>query len=631
MDDHDANTNVVDPPAHRALSAAHADLLRRSSISDLVAVQRGYRTVADPEELLDLGYADWQAALVPGLLVPMWDVFAENSGSQFRPDSPRLRESKPVKYETPQGQHNLLDVHRLMQPYLGSPDTTLFVTEGVRKADAITSLGYVAIALSGVWNWRGRNLYGGLTALGDWEKIALNGRDVRIVFDSDARTNPQVQKALRRLREFLRAKGAKVTIHLPPCGPTGDKQGVDDYLALGGDWAALLADPFALDAEAVLPRGRLASELRAEVPEQVPWLVPGVLAPGWTTKVAAREKTGKGKLAAYLIGNLERGQPTVFGGTLPTATVTALVLTEEPDESMREKLEDHDVTLARIISGYELAGLDWHQKWRHLLAVAVEEGRELIFVDNIQRATGVEDESGVELATAVSPFADACRDAGIALLIDHHHKKGHDSAENMSRGGTALAGACDINIEMFKAGKGWTSRARNLMARGRVRTSNWTLTITLTDDERDYTIDHFGTTDHEHAHLQPEPENPDAALLAQHPDGITVEQFAAIIGRAKSTAGNRLNTLVKQGLATVETTDNPDGRGGSKINVYRLDSSTSIPSQARSDEESNQGDETPHQDSNTTPHPDSSNQLPSLENEESRSQTTTAMHVPDNF
>ena len=41
------------------------------------------------------------------------------------------------------------------------------------------------IDLLGVWSWRGTNSDGGIAALPDWDYIALNGREVYIVFDSD--------------------------------------------------------------------------------------------------------------------------------------------------------------------------------------------------------------------------------------------------------------------------------------------------------------------------------------------------------------------------------------------------------------------------------------------------------------
>src|SRR3712207_8064028 len=56
------------------------------------------------------------------------------------------------------------------------PYTTLF-------RSALVSRGLCAVALIGVWNWRGTNQYGGKMALPEWESVALNGRKVYIVFE----------------------------------------------------------------------------------------------------------------------------------------------------------------------------------------------------------------------------------------------------------------------------------------------------------------------------------------------------------------------------------------------------------------------------------------------------------------
>jgi hypothetical protein len=128
----------------------------------------------------------------------------------LRPDVPRIRQRGAIKYETKGGSRMLLDVPEFTRPYLGDPCVPLWITEGIRKADSGVSRGLAIVALLGVWNWRGTNEYGGKVALPDWELIALNGRQVYLGFDSDATSNPQVAKALRRLGAFLTSRNADV-------------------------------------------------------------------------------------------------------------------------------------------------------------------------------------------------------------------------------------------------------------------------------------------------------------------------------------------------------------------------------------------------------------------------------------
>src|SRR4029079_15800537 len=97
----------------------------------------------------------------------------------------------------------VVDVPPPAHPWLSDPHRPLFVTEGVRKADAAVSRGLCCLALLGVWDWRGSNAEGGTLALADWEAIALKGRRAYLVFDSDIIAKAPVHGALTRLKAFL--------------------------------------------------------------------------------------------------------------------------------------------------------------------------------------------------------------------------------------------------------------------------------------------------------------------------------------------------------------------------------------------------------------------------------------------
>jgi hypothetical protein len=217
-------------------------LLEESAIKPEVAAERGYRTVEDPAELQELGFASYQCR-VPALLVPLHGPHGELVLYQARPDAPRRGEDgKAIKYETPEGARMVLDVPELAREHIGNPRVPLLVTEGAKKEDALISAGArCVVGIVGVWNWRGRNGHDGLTALGEWESIALNGRDVYLLFDSDAKTNPGVRLALMRLGRFLQSRKARVWVMLPPEGEGEEKQGADDYLAAGGNLLELKA------------------------------------------------------------------------------------------------------------------------------------------------------------------------------------------------------------------------------------------------------------------------------------------------------------------------------------------------------------------------------------------------------
>ena len=197
--------------------------------------QRGYQSLLQPEDLIDRGFSKAQAKTAPALGIPLWNVHGERHGWQIRPDSPRqMKDGKVNRYELPKGDRLILDVHPSVQPLIGDPHEPLWITEGVRKGDALASQGVCTIALiGGVWGFRGSNGHGGKVILPNWEYVALNGRQVYVAFDSDLATKRNVDDALQALWTFLRSRQAMpARVHWPEAMQQ-TKIGVDDFFAQG--------------------------------------------------------------------------------------------------------------------------------------------------------------------------------------------------------------------------------------------------------------------------------------------------------------------------------------------------------------------------------------------------------------
>jgi Domain of unknown function (DUF3854) len=201
------------------LAPRHMKLLHERAIADDVTRERGSYTEAAPPNLAGIGFKPAQRR--KGLVIPLHSVRGTIEGHLLRPDEPRSETTKGgkiriIKYEMPKGWRMILDVPPRCRAALGDPKTYLFITEGPLKADSAASKGLCCIALLGVWNWRGTNEQGGKTVLADFESIALNGRSVFIVFDSDVTQKRQVRGALLRLKSLLESRGATVNIILLP-------------------------------------------------------------------------------------------------------------------------------------------------------------------------------------------------------------------------------------------------------------------------------------------------------------------------------------------------------------------------------------------------------------------------------
>ena len=184
----------------------------------------------------------------------------------FKPDDPLIdtNKGKARKYEHPAGYETLailLDVDRLtweaiahrhrvpitplmlrLRDRAASPhfwewvwtyNLPIIICEGAKKAAALLSAGYVAIALPGVWN--GRKKRHGKTPerlIPDLQHFATLGREIYFCFDYDSnpKTRQQVSHALVRTGKLFEAEDCIVkVIRLP-----GAEKGVDDFIVSRG-------------------------------------------------------------------------------------------------------------------------------------------------------------------------------------------------------------------------------------------------------------------------------------------------------------------------------------------------------------------------------------------------------------
>ena len=220
----------------------HEAMLRASGISLEYILACGYRSVTKKAELRRLGFNEAQSHCAPALVIPTFRPCGEQGLIQTRPDEPRrFSNGRIAKYEMPGNERMVLDVPPLVRVHIRKPKIPLFITEGIKKGDALAVAGACVIALLGVTCWRRTNEYGGKTSLEDWPDVALNDREVFIVFDSDVMRKKAVYDALRNIGTWLKGRGAKIHFVYLPDGEGGAKMGADDYLASGKTLADIMA------------------------------------------------------------------------------------------------------------------------------------------------------------------------------------------------------------------------------------------------------------------------------------------------------------------------------------------------------------------------------------------------------
>jgi hypothetical protein len=319
------------------LSRADLDNLRASGLSDDTIRANGLRTERDPQELARIlnrpvpyrtkGPAGEPGSEVKrtflsagGLVIPYRDLQGEvNCFARVRPHAPRPdKKGRPVKYEQPLKEPCRAYYPSASLPKLNDGTSPVYVTEGEKKALALSQLGLAAVGIGGVWSWKPKDTD---DLIPDLAAVPWAGRVVYVVFDYDPKpdTRNNVHAARKRLaRALLKAGAAAVrSVELPP-GPDGAKQGVDDFLVAHGP--VVFGDLVARAGRVVGPPGEPGNEIISVIPLRPPTLEPdayhGLVGQFLRAVAPHTEATDAGVLAHLLpaIGTLAGPGPHYWAG-----------------------------------------------------------------------------------------------------------------------------------------------------------------------------------------------------------------------------------------------------------------------------------------------------------------------------
>lgn len=129
---------------------------------------------------------------------------------------------------------------------LSHPEIPVFITEGAKKAGALLTVGYAAIALPGVTNW-GDELEDGRRVLRpDLQTIVASGREIYIAYDKDKKwkTIRNVNSQTARMGAAFNRLGCKVKV----CHWNAiEGKGADDFLVNGGDFSQVVKHALELE------------------------------------------------------------------------------------------------------------------------------------------------------------------------------------------------------------------------------------------------------------------------------------------------------------------------------------------------------------------------------------------------
>jgi hypothetical protein len=255
----------------------------------------------------------------------------------LKPDVPRLNlnKNKPIKYEhPPQTSTELfaLQVPRAVwsriatrwgvpmagdsfwQWVIAHPEVPLVITEGAKKAGALLTAGYAAVALPGMFGGyrQSRDANGQVIGLPQLipalQVFAVPGRSVIFAFDEDHKASTRLygRQAIRKTAQLLQRQGC--TCHVMTW--TTDHKGIDDLIVAQGVEAAHAAYDAALEVTLwnALQADQLTATVDVEVCDRYLTAVP---VPKTAQIVALKSPKGTGKtqwLSTQVAAAIEQGQ-----------------------------------------------------------------------------------------------------------------------------------------------------------------------------------------------------------------------------------------------------------------------------------------------------------------------------------
>ena len=182
--------------------------------------------------------------------------------------------------------------------------------------------------------------------------------------------------------------------------------------------------------------------------DAVKWVWTGYLARMHTTLFTGLWKAGKTTLLAWLLKVFATGGN--LGGVVQQAKV--LVISEESKALWSRRREDlglgdHVHIIARPFLGRPSAP-QWQGFINHLARLVRMVGYDVVVFDTLGAFWPVSDENDAAKVQTALMLLNALTEAGAAVLLNHHPRKGDGNEGQASRGSGALPGFVDIILEL---------------------------------------------------------------------------------------------------------------------------------------------------------------------------------------
>ncbi|HEY9656811.1 MAG TPA: DUF3854 domain-containing protein, partial [Crinalium sp.] len=127
------------------------------------------------------------------------------------------KDKDAAKYLTSKGEYDAIALQHADKDYwqrvIDDPSIPITLNEGVKKAGLLMTLSFIALALCGVTMGLKK---GGKELVNNLAVLAVQGRPITIVFDSDLAVKSSIQLALKALATVLKQKGCILSVAIIP-------------------------------------------------------------------------------------------------------------------------------------------------------------------------------------------------------------------------------------------------------------------------------------------------------------------------------------------------------------------------------------------------------------------------------
>lgn len=315
-------------------------------------------------------------------------------------------------------------------------NSLVFLSESEKDADNLTGHNLLAVSSGGAESWRF-----------EYAEL-LKGREVVILPHNDTAGRKYAETAARSL------SGIAASIKVVDPVVFGSTKGADvsDFLQAGGTKEKLLEIikdapefiPSKQNDPCKMPLTKL-SDLFKEPPENINWLLQGILPTGGFSVLASKPKTGKSTITRNLALSVATGMD-FLGLPVKQGPVIYLSLEEKRSE-VKKHFQDMGATGEEPI--FIFSGSVPADAIEQIKKATEELNPALIIIDPLFRLAKVRDGNDyVQVTAALEPLLMLARDSGAHVLCVHHTGKGDRQGGDSILGSTAIFSTVDTLLIM---------------------------------------------------------------------------------------------------------------------------------------------------------------------------------------